>query len=137
VEASGVIPELACARYESWDALLATIRARVDRRLNLLLDEFPYLVASLPELPSLIQRYLDQPGPRKLGFLLYGSSQRMMQGLVLHRSKPLYGRAWEILKIDPLPPRRQYRGRWLLVHRRAAMAKAGARRTRAPVRARR
>jgi uncharacterized protein len=104
VEASPVVPELAAARYESWDALLATIHARVDRRLSLLLDEFPYLVASSPELPSLIQRYLDQPGPRKLGFLLCGSSQRMMQGLVLHRSAPLYGRAQEILRIDPLLP---------------------------------
>ena len=61
-------------------------------------------VNASPELPSLIQRYLDNPGEKKLNFLLCGSSQRMMQGLVLDRTAPLYGRAQEILKIEPLRP---------------------------------
>jgi uncharacterized protein len=34
--------------------------------------------------------------------VLAGSSQRMMQGLILERSAPLFGRASEILKIRPL-----------------------------------
>ncbi|MBI4703908.1 MAG: ATP-binding protein [Deltaproteobacteria bacterium] len=104
VEAGRVVPELAAASYASWDALLGTLDARVGRRLNLAIDEFPYLVGVSPELPSLIQRYLDQPGSKKLRFLLCGSSQRMMQGLVLDRTAPLYGRAQEILKIEPLRP---------------------------------
>ena len=34
--------------------------------------------------------------------VLCGSSQRMMHGLVLDASAPLYGRAREILRIQPL-----------------------------------
>lgn len=104
VEAGRILPEFAAARYGSWDALLSTLEARLDRPLNVLLDEFPYLVGTSPELPSLLQRYLDRPGEKKISFLLCGSSQRMMQGLVLDRTAPLYGRAEEILKVEPLGP---------------------------------
>jgi AAA+ ATPase superfamily predicted ATPase len=66
----------------------------------LALDEFPNLVQASRDLPSLLQKRLDQHrGPH---LVLCGSSQRMMQGLVLDRSAPLYGRAREILKITPL-----------------------------------
>lgn len=61
-----------------------------------------YLVQLSPELPSLLQKYLDLPGPKKLNIVLCGSSQRMMHGLVLDKAAPLYGRAVEILKIGPL-----------------------------------
>lgn len=103
-EAGRLLPEFGAARYASWDALLATLDARLDEPLNLLLDEFPYLVGAAPELPSLLQRYLDRPGEKRLSFLLCGSSQRMMQGLVMDRTAPLYGRAQEILKVEPLEP---------------------------------
>lgn len=102
-EISRVVPEFAAARYASWDALFTTLEARVDR-IHLTLDEFPYLVAAAPELPSVIQRHLDRPGAGRLRFVLCGSSQRMMQGLVLDRTAPLYGRAQEILRITPLAP---------------------------------
>ncbi|MEI6150812.1 MAG: ATP-binding protein [bacterium] len=101
-EVQRVIPGFAAARYPSWEALIETLDARAPTGFNLLLDEFPYLVQASPELPSLIQRYLDAPGLRKLNILLCGSSQRMMQGLVLDRTAPLYGRAREILRIEPL-----------------------------------
>jgi AAA+ ATPase superfamily predicted ATPase len=102
-EVARVVPEFDSARYPTWDALFVSLAARVER-LSLVLDEFPYLVASAPELPSVIQRHLDRPGPRRLGFILCGSSQRMMQGLALDRSAPLYGRAQEILRLTPLRP---------------------------------
>ena len=101
-EVQRLMPGLAAARYPSWRALLETLDARAPSKLNLLLDEFPYLVQAAPELPSLIQHYLDAPGSKKLNFLLCGSSQRMMHGLVLDRTAPLYGRAREILRIEPL-----------------------------------
>jgi AAA+ ATPase superfamily predicted ATPase len=103
VEIARSVPQFDAARYPSWDALLSSLEARVER-LNLVLDEFPYLVASAPELPSVLQRHLDRPGPGRLRFLLCGSSQRMMQGAVLDRSAPLYGRAREILRLVPLRP---------------------------------
>jgi AAA+ ATPase superfamily predicted ATPase len=54
------------------------------------------------ELPSVLQKHLDRFPERRLHLLLAGSSQRMMQGLVLDRTAPLFGRAREILKIAPL-----------------------------------
>jgi AAA+ ATPase superfamily predicted ATPase len=88
--------------YVSWDALIRGLNVRMDKGLTVCLDEFPYLVQSSPELPCLIQRYIDSPGEKRLNWVLCGSSQRMMQGLVLDRTAPLYGRASEVLRIEPL-----------------------------------
>jgi hypothetical protein len=70
------------------------------------LDEFPYLALSSPELPSVLQRVVDHEA-REAGlvFAIAGSSQRMMQGIVLSGSAPLFGRAREILEVRPLAPR--------------------------------
>lgn len=102
-EIARVVPGFDAARYPSWDALFTSLEARVEC-LNLVLDEFPYLVSSAPELPSVLQKHMDRPGARRLRFVLCGSSQRMMQGLALDRSAPLYGRAQEILRLSPLRP---------------------------------
>jgi AAA+ ATPase superfamily predicted ATPase len=69
----------------------------------LVLDEFPALVSRAREVPSLLQKHIDRYAGRRVHLILAGSSQRMMQGLVLDRSAPLFGRATEILKISPLP----------------------------------
>ena len=101
-EADKAVPLFSSAAYATWDALLLNLNDRLDRRISLCLDEFPYLVQLSPALPSILQKYLDRPGPKKLNLALCGSSQRMMHGLVLDRTAPLYGRALEILKIEPL-----------------------------------
>jgi uncharacterized protein len=98
---SRVLPEFDRASYADWNDLLAALYARVSGTLCVCLDEFPYLAHSAPELPSILQRYVDRPDGR-VKWVLCGSSQRMMQGLVLDRTAPLYGRAAEILKIEPL-----------------------------------
>lgn len=98
---SCVLPGFDLATYADWNDLLAALYARVSRRICVCLDEFPYLVQSAPELPSVLQRYLDRPDGQ-VKWILCGSSQRMMQGLVLDRTAPLYGRAAEILKLEPL-----------------------------------
>ncbi len=88
--------------YPDWDALLTRWWRDAPPGAALALDEFPSLVSSAPELPSLLQKHLDQPPNRRPHLVLAGSSQRMMQGLVLDRSAPLFGRAREILKVEPL-----------------------------------
>lgn len=102
-EADRLFPGLAAGQYRTWNDLLRALHGRATEPLTLVLDEFPYLAANAPELPSLIQAELDRPGPGRLRFLLCGSSQRMMQGLVLDRTAPLYGRAQELLRLEPLP----------------------------------
>lgn len=81
-------------------------KARLDRlfsRSEPALGEFPSLAGRAPELPSLLQKLLDRQSPRGPHLVLGGSSQRMMLGMVLDRSAPLFGRATELLEIKPLP----------------------------------
>ena len=82
---------------------IKALNARAGAGVCLVLDEFPYLVQASPELPSLVQKWVDDRDC-KIHLMLCGSSQRMMQGLVLDESEPLYGRAREIIKIPPLEP---------------------------------
>jgi AAA+ ATPase superfamily predicted ATPase len=88
--------------YPEWDALLARWWGDAPAGTVLILDEFPSMVAKAPELPSVIQKYVDRDPRRGLHLLVAGSSQRMMHGLILDRSAPLFGRATEILNITPL-----------------------------------
>ncbi|KPA09646.1 ATP-binding protein [Candidatus Magnetomorum sp. HK-1] len=89
------------AIYPSWESLLSTLNERAIPGMCLILDEFPYLVQSSQELPSVIQKQIDL---QKINFnlIICGSSQRMMQGIVLDTGAPLYGRADEIIKIRPM-----------------------------------
>jgi len=102
-EIGRLLPGFERVTYPGWDDLLARWWQEARPGTVLALDEFPSLVAVAPELPSLLQKFLDRETDRGVHLLLTGSSQRMMQGLVLDRSAPLFGRASEILKISPLP----------------------------------
>jgi AAA+ ATPase superfamily predicted ATPase len=92
--------------YRDWRSLfsrLAREAAAAGWRGPLVLDELPYLVYSSPELPAVFQRWIDHEAGQ-LVVVVAGSSQHMMQGLVLDGSAPLFGRAQEILEILPLSP---------------------------------
>lgn len=86
--------------YPDWEALLARLWADAPSGLAVAIDELPELVARSPELPSLLAKRVDRGGPC---LVVAGSSQRMMRGLVLDATAPLYGRASELLEIRPLP----------------------------------
>jgi hypothetical protein len=86
---------------KSWPELLE-ILALQSRRWIVCLDEFPYLVAGDPSLPSRLQKWLDHSFPAGCLLILAGSSTRMMHDLFLHRAAPLYGRAHKLLRIEPL-----------------------------------
>ncbi len=102
-EIGRLLPGFERVTYPDWDALFARCWQEARPGMVLALDEFPSLVAVARELPSLLQKYLDREADSGIHLLLSGSSQRMMQGLVLDRTAPLFGRAREILKISPLP----------------------------------
>jgi AAA+ ATPase superfamily predicted ATPase len=103
------IAGFADVEYRDWRSLLSRLarEARIARfRGPLIFDELPYLVLSSPELPSVLQQWVDHDAREaRLVIALAGSSQRMMQGLVLSAPEPLYGRAAEILELRPLDPR--------------------------------
>ena len=102
-EAARAVPGFAAASYPDWAALLETWCARAPEGSWLVLDELPYLVQVSPALPSIIQKLIDAPRNRSPRLLLCGSAQRMMHGLVLDETAPLYGRAAEIIKVTPMP----------------------------------
>ena len=92
--------------YPDWRSLLTRLarEARVAHwRGPVIFDEFPYLVLSSPELPSVMQRWIDHEAQSaSLVVAIAGSSQRMMQGLILGSEAPLYGRATETLALGTI-----------------------------------
>jgi hypothetical protein len=82
------------------DALFALGR---DRAFTVVLDEFPYLMAKEPSLPSVIQRAFDRAAidrSSRLRLLLCGSAVSVMEGL-RSGSAPLFGRATLDLLLHP------------------------------------
>jgi uncharacterized protein len=104
-EVAGLLPGFDRVRYEGWESLLERFWGEAPAGVVLALDELPELVAVAPELPGLLQKRLDRPAAKARHVVLCGSSQRMMHGLVLDASAPLFGRAREILRIRPLGAR--------------------------------
>ncbi len=92
--------------YPDWNSLLGRLAREagaIGWRGPLVIDELPYLVMSSPELPSVLQRWVDhEMKEASLTSVVAGSSQRMMQGLVMDAASPLYGRAREIFSLKPL-----------------------------------
>jgi uncharacterized protein len=94
--------------YRDWWSLLVRL-ARDAQALGwrgpIVIDELPYLALAAPELPSLLQRFVDHEARQaRLILAVAGSSQRMMQGLVLDHNAPLFGRAQVIFDLGPIPP---------------------------------
>lgn len=96
-----VFPDFDKVIYPDWQALLTAINHRTQKRFTLCLDEFPYLVKSSPELPALLQKLIDSRS-LKYNLIICGSSQQLMQGLILDGNAPLYGRADQMLKLSPI-----------------------------------
>lgn len=105
---AGKLPGFAEVEYADWGSLLGRLArdaAAAGFRGPLVVDELPYLVAASPDLPSILQRFVDHEARQaRMIVALAGSSQRMMQGLVLDRSAPLFGRATEAFEVKPLAP---------------------------------
>ena len=103
-----VLPGFGEVGYPDWERLLSRLAADAMARKfrgPIVIDELPYLVAASPELPSVLQRWIDHDAKRaRLRIAIAGSSQRMMQGLVLGANAPLYGRARVLLDLAPLAP---------------------------------
>lgn len=88
-------------KYPSWEVLFTTLNQRLNDRICITLDEFPYLVKSSPELPAVIQKMIDK-GENRFDLILCGSSQQLMYGLIIDSTAPLYGRADLILRVKPM-----------------------------------
>jgi AAA+ ATPase superfamily predicted ATPase len=88
--------------YPNWEALFDSLNYRVKKGTTICIDEFPYLIKSTPALPSILQRIWDNKQQLHYHLILCGSSQQLMHSLVFNAAAPLYGRANEIMKIEPI-----------------------------------
>ncbi|WP_228002817.1 ATP-binding protein [Nocardia australiensis] len=93
--------------FDSWDHAVTYLfglaaREHADKPLLVVIDEFPYLVKAVPELPSLVQREIDryQVEPSGTRLLLCGSAMSVMGGL-LASNAPLRGRAQMEMVVRP------------------------------------
>ena len=92
--------------YPTWKALFEVLSRRaaeIGWHQPLVIDEFPYWAEADESVVSVVQNWIDAEKRRK-GMLvaIAGSSQHMMQGIVIDQTSPLYGRADERLKLSPL-----------------------------------
>lgn len=97
-----LVPGFAEPVYPDWTVLFRNLNMRLTSRISIFIDEFPYLVKNSPDLPSVLQNILDRKEDLKFNLVICGSSQMMMKDLVLNARAPLYGRAAEIMKINPM-----------------------------------
>lgn len=97
-----LIPGFDRLTYPDWNTLFMQLNQMLSRRITVVLDEFPYLVKSSPELPSVLQKIIDLHQNSMFHLVLCGSSQQMMQGLVLDKTAALFGRAHRIIQLKPM-----------------------------------
>lgn len=96
-----IFPDFDKLTYPDWESMFRAINYRTDKRFTLCLDEFPYLVEQSPEIPSVLQKLIDEK-QLKYNIVLCGSSQNMMYGLFLDSTAPLYGRSDEIMRLTSI-----------------------------------
>ena len=98
--ASGLDTESSFLSFQA--ALEAVFRLSLEKRLILVLDEYPYVARASKSLAStlqlLIDRYMDRS---KLMLILCGSSMSYMEDRVLAYKAPLYGRRTARLHLPP------------------------------------
>lgn len=105
---SKIISGFSTVEYPDWNSFFTNLenilanRGDKGSKVNIYIDEFPYLVKTSPELPSIIQKYIDTNRNNNVNLIICGSSQQMMHSIAIERSSPLYGRSDLLLKVEPM-----------------------------------
>ena len=90
--------------FSSYDAAFNELTTLTkERRIVVVIDEYPYLAESMPAVSSMIQHLIDHKwSESKMYLILCGSSMSFMENQVLGQESPLYGRRTGQFKIEAL-----------------------------------
>lgn len=96
-------PGMGLAPFMSFEDAFAYVAQQAkEQRLIFVIDEYPYLAASVQGLSSLLQRAIDLHFRQGQAFIiLSGSSMSFMEQQVLGQKSPLYGRRTAQYRVDP------------------------------------
>jgi uncharacterized protein len=91
--------------FPDWESALEQLfRLARSQRLIMVIDEFPYLIQSCPELPSLLQKIWDREHQNSQVVLaICGSHYHMMVDQFFSSRQPLFGRATGSVLVDEIP----------------------------------
>lgn len=90
--------------FSDYDAALKELTLlSQDKRVVVVIDEYPYLAKAKPAISAMLQHLIDHKwNESKMYLILCGSSMSFMENQVLGKESPLYGRRTGQFKIEPL-----------------------------------
>jgi len=97
----------ASIKFENWHSLFSSLVSHKNfsrkRKIIIVLDEFPYLIISNPNIPSIFQKIWDNILRKEnVMFILCGSYISIMERKVISKKSPLYGRRTGSFLLDPI-----------------------------------
>jgi len=100
--AGGIDSELLSASDLDWGDTLKEV-SKNEKRLIIVIDEYPYLISGNKSIPSIFQKAWDlYLNDSNVMLILCGSSISMMEQYVLGSKSPLYGRRSGQIRVEPL-----------------------------------
>jgi len=100
--AGGIDSELLSASNLDWGDTLKEV-SKNEKRLIIVIDEYPYLIRGNKSIPSIFQKAWDlYLNDSNVMLILCGSSISMMEQYVLGSKSPLYGRRSGQIRVEPL-----------------------------------